>query len=61
MSAEDLLLHKLLADRPRDRSDVADLLLVCGQLDHAYLRSWAGRLGIQARLDKTLREAGREA
>jgi hypothetical protein len=59
ISPEDLLLHKLLADRPRDRSDVADLLLVCGPLDQPYLRHWAERLGVQARVDQALREAGR--
>src|SRR5438309_1646294 len=31
-SPEDLLIHKLLASRPRDRSDIADLLLVTGPL-----------------------------
>ena len=59
MSPEDLLIHKLLAHRPRDLSDVADLLLVTGPLDHVYLAQWAGRLGIGARLDQALRESGR--
>jgi len=61
MSAEDLLLHKLLANRPRDRSDVADLLLVGGAIDMEYVRTWAERLGVTARLAEALREAGREA
>ncbi|MFI5401824.1 MAG: hypothetical protein ACHQ1G_02730 [Planctomycetota bacterium] len=50
ISVEDLLLHKLLADRPRDRADVADLLLLAGPLDETYLRKWGERLGILARL-----------
>ena len=60
MSAEDLLLHKLMANRPRDRSDVADLLLVGGALEMAYVRTWADRLGITPRLTEALREAGRD-
>ena len=50
MAAEDLLLHKLLANRPRDRSDVADLLLVGGALEMEYVRTWAEHLGVSARL-----------
>lgn len=58
-SAEDLLIHKLLASRHRDLSDVADLLLVTGPLDGPYLRRWAGHFWITDRLDLALREAGR--
>jgi hypothetical protein len=59
VSVEDLLLFKLLANRPKDRVDVEDTLLVCGPLDLAYLRHWARHLGITSRLDETLRESGR--
>lgn len=59
VSPEDLMLLKLLADRPRDRADVADLLLVIGALDMDYVRAWANRLGITDRLDGALRDAGR--
>jgi len=38
VSAEDLLLFKLLANRAKDRADIEDLLLVCGELDRAYRR-----------------------
>lgn len=58
MSLEDLLLHKLMADRPRDRSDVADLFLVSGPLDMEYVREWAAKLGVSERLDRTLRDLG---
>jgi hypothetical protein len=57
ISPEDLLLHKLLADRPRDRADVADLLLVAGPLDMDYVRTWAGKLGLTGRLERALRDA----
>ena len=59
VTAEDLLLFKLLADRHKDRMDVEDMLLVCGQLDTAYLRKWAEHLGISDRLERALRESGR--
>jgi hypothetical protein len=54
ISPEDLVLHKLIANRPRDRADIADLLLVAGPLDEAYLREWAARLGVTDRLEETL-------
>jgi hypothetical protein len=50
ISPEDLILMKLLANRPRDRADVADLLLVVGEVDGAYLGSWAARLGVEREL-----------
>lgn len=59
VAPEDLVLHKLLADRPRDRADIADLFLVAGALNLEYLRHWARRLGVEDRLDVALREAGR--
>jgi hypothetical protein len=59
VTAEDLLLFKLLADRNKDRMDVEDMLLVCGALDSAYLRKWAMHLGIEERLERALRESGR--
>lgn len=55
ISAEDLLLHKLAANRPRDRADIADLLLVTGPLEETYLRKWAERLGILDRLEEARR------
>ena len=50
---------KLLANRPRDLSDVADILFVQGQLDEAYMRLWADPLGIIDRLETAL-EGGNE-
>jgi hypothetical protein len=55
VSPEDLFLHKLIANRPRDRADVADLLLVTGPMDETYLRRWAERLGISDRLEEARR------
>jgi hypothetical protein len=59
VTAEDLLLFKLLADRSKDRMDIEDMLLVCGPLDTAYLRQWAAHLQIADRLERALAAAGR--
>ena len=54
VTPEDLVLLKLIANRPRDLIDVADVLFVQGQLDETYLRHWANVLTIQDQLTKTL-------
>jgi hypothetical protein len=54
VSPEDLVLLKLMANRPRDLVDVGDVLFVQGQLDIAYMREWADALGIQDRLETAL-------
>lgn len=59
VTAEDLLLFKLIADRTKERLDVEDMLLVCGALDEAYLRHWASNLGVTERLERALRESRR--
>ena len=41
ISAEDLVLFKLLANRPRDLLDVADIFFMQGHLDERYMRRWA--------------------
>jgi hypothetical protein len=54
VTAEDLILLKLIANRPRDLIDVADLLFIQGQLDETYLRQWGKRLGVLATLEEKL-------
>lgn len=54
VSAEDLVLLKLIASRPRDIADVYDVLFIQGGLDEGYMRTWAGRLGITERLSAAL-------
>jgi len=54
VSPEDLVLLKLLANRPRDIADVFDVLFIQGELDGLYLREWATRLNISDRLTKVL-------
>lgn len=54
VSPEDLVLLKLLAYRPKDQVDVLDILFVQGQLDVAYMRTWANRLKVGDRLEAVL-------
>ena len=56
VSPEDLILLKLIARRPRDISDVTDILFTQGQLDEAYMRRWAEPLGVADVLANVLRE-----
>jgi len=58
VSAEDLILLKLLAHRPRDLADIADVLFIQGSLDMNYLRLWASELRVLDRLETVLRTAG---
>jgi len=57
VSAEDLILLKLLANRPRDIGDITDILFVQGELDEAYMQKWSGPLGVEAELAKVLEES----
>lgn len=44
--AEDLLIHKMVASRPRDLEDVAGIVARSGRrLDLAYVRKWLGVFG----------------
>lgn len=50
VSPEDLVLLKIIADRPRDRIDVQDLFFALGDLDDAYLDHWAEKLAVTDKL-----------
>jgi hypothetical protein len=56
VSPEDLVLLKLIADRPRDRIDVADILFTQSPVDERYLRDWGQQLGIGDRVERALAE-----
>jgi len=43
-SAEDLIIHKIIAGRPRDLEDVLSVALKNPQLDTGYIRKWLGEL-----------------
>jgi hypothetical protein len=59
VTAEDLILLKLLAGRRKDLVDIQDILLVQGKLDDDYLNEWAPRLNVAEALAEAYREAGR--
>jgi len=57
-TAADLILFKLLADRPKDRVDTSNVVAIQGIPERAYLERWARELGVQSRLADLLnREA----
>lgn len=60
VTPEDLILFKLIADRPRDHVDVADILFMQGQLDIAYLRGWAKVFEVETKLEHALTSEYRE-
>jgi hypothetical protein len=56
-TVEDLLVLKLIADRPKDQADL-DGLLAVGALDWAYVERWATTWGVLDRLDRRRRRGG---
>ena len=51
ISAEDLILHKLYAGRPKDIADVVDVLTLA-KTDLTYLRRWADEMRVTDLLGK---------
>ena len=49
LSVEDVLIHKLIAWRPRDRDDVRSILEVGHELDDQYIQRWADEWGVADR------------
>lgn len=41
LAPEDVILHKLIAGRPRDLDDIQNILDAAPTLDEAYLEGWA--------------------
>jgi hypothetical protein len=39
-SAEDVIIHKIFAGRPRDMEDVRSIILKTPELDRAYIKKW---------------------
>lgn len=58
VTAEDLILLKLVANRPRDLVDIDDVLFTQGELNAAYMREWARELGCLPALETKLQEHG---
>jgi len=42
ITVEDVIVHKLIAWRPRDRNDIASILDADHALDEGYIEHWAG-------------------
>jgi hypothetical protein len=58
LTCEDMILHKLLANRVLDRADAAMLLRNnIDTLDRAYLLRWSGILAVGAELEEAWEEA----
>ena len=58
VSAADLILFKLMANRPKDSLDVQNVLTIQGVPDEDYLRLWAARLAVTDQLLAALEESG---
>lgn len=56
ITAEDVIIHKLLAWRPRDRDDIASILGHGHQLDVDYIESWADAWEVRDRWEAAKRE-----
>lgn len=46
LTAEDVIIHKLIAGRPRDRDDIRSILAADTELDEAYLAEWCDAWGV---------------
>lgn len=49
LTVEDVIVHKLIAGRPRDRDDIASILATGRPLDDGYVRRWAEVWGVADR------------
>ncbi len=58
ITAEDVIVFKLLAWRPRDRDDIASILEAGQQLDEAYIERWAGEWEVTDRWEEAKRSFG---
>lgn len=56
ITPEDLILLKLIANRPRDLADVLDVMAMNVELDRAYIEHWATLLRVTQRWQRALTE-----
>jgi hypothetical protein len=49
LTVEDVLVHKLIAWRPRDQDDVRSILSTGLAFDEAYVGHWVGQWGVDDR------------
>jgi hypothetical protein len=55
ITAEDVIVHKLIAWRPRDQDDVLSILRSGRSLDEEYIEYWAGEWDVSQRWDEARR------
>jgi hypothetical protein len=58
ITAEDVIVHKLIAWRPRDQDDIAQILAAGLALDTAYIEQWAEAWGVVERWDEAKLSCG---
>ena len=52
LAVEDVIIHKLIADRSKDAADVESILATEPEMDHGYLRHWLGEWDIADRYER---------
>lgn len=52
LSPEDVIVHKLVAWRPRDRDDIESILSTKERLDLDYIEKWAREWGVSDRWER---------
>ena len=52
ITVEDVIVHKLIAWRPRDRNDILSILEAKPSLDESYIRRWAQEWEVLDRWDE---------
>jgi len=55
ITAEDVIVHKLIAWRPRDRDNIASILEAGRQLDDDYITRWAADWDVTDRWEQARR------
>lgn len=56
ITAEDVIIHKLLAWRPRDKDDIASIFAARHPLDEAYIDEWVDAWDVRDRWDEAKHE-----
>lgn len=60
LAVEDVLIHKIIADRLQDELDVVSILKGCPSLDEAHMKRWLKEWGIEERYDDLRLRASNE-
>ncbi len=52
LTVEDVLIHKMVAWRPKDRDDIASILSTGRLFDRAYVERWINEIGFEDRWEE---------